>query len=109
MKPTITIARKTCEAIGARQVVVVAFDGMRRYSVTSYGETKAECAAVRPTCDAIADGIASGLLPAPGEYTRRSKDRRCRVCGCTNDHACMTPAGPCSWVEADLCSACETK
>jgi nucleoside 2-deoxyribosyltransferase len=32
--------------------------------------------------------------------------RRCRVCGCTDDRACMTEAGPCSWVQADLCSAC---
>jgi len=29
--------------------------------------------------------------------------RRCRVCGCTDDHACESG---CSWVETDLCSAC---
>jgi hypothetical protein len=29
--------------------------------------------------------------------------RSCRVCGCTDDHACE---GGCSWVEPDLCSAC---
>jgi hypothetical protein len=29
--------------------------------------------------------------------------RRCRVCGCTDDRACE---GGCSWIEADLCSAC---
>ena len=29
--------------------------------------------------------------------------RTCRVCGCTDDRAC---AEGCSWVEADLCSAC---
>jgi ParB family chromosome partitioning protein len=29
--------------------------------------------------------------------------RVCRVCGCTDDRACE---GGCSWVEADLCSAC---
>ncbi len=28
----------------------------------------------------------------------------CRVCGCTDHHACITPEGPCRWVEADLCS-----
>jgi hypothetical protein len=33
--------------------------------------------------------------------------RKCRVCGCTNDNACMTDKGPCSWVAPDLCSACE--
>ena len=30
----------------------------------------------------------------------------CRVCGCTDERACVTPAGPCHWVEPDLCSAC---
>ena len=35
--------------------------------------------------------------------------RRCRVCGCTDDKACMTDAGPCHWIEPDLCSACEGK
>lgn len=29
--------------------------------------------------------------------------RSCRVCRCTDDHAC---AGGCWWVEADLCSSC---
>ncbi len=29
--------------------------------------------------------------------------RRCRVCGCTDDHACP---GGCWWVSSDLCSAC---
>ena len=32
--------------------------------------------------------------------------RRCRKCGCTDERACVTPAGPCHWVEPDLCSAC---
>jgi hypothetical protein len=27
----------------------------------------------------------------------------CRICGCTEENACE---GGCSWVEADLCSAC---
>lgn len=33
---------------------------------------------------------------------------KCKVCGCTEDHACMTVEGPCSWAneEEDLCSAC---
>ena len=35
-----------------------------------------------------------------------SAKRRCRVCGCTDDHACP---GGCSWVEEDLCSACVGK
>lgn len=28
----------------------------------------------------------------------------CRVCGCTDDEACV---GGCWWVEADLCSGCQ--
>lgn len=27
----------------------------------------------------------------------------CRVCGCTDDHACATG---CSWIKPDLCSLC---
>ncbi len=31
----------------------------------------------------------------------------CRVCGCTDEHACDTGYGiPCSWLEQDLCSNC---
>jgi hypothetical protein len=32
--------------------------------------------------------------------------RTCRVCGCTDDNACVGLDGPCYWIEADLCSAC---
>lgn len=33
--------------------------------------------------------------------------RRCRVCGCTQEHACVDPEhGACWWIEADLCSHC---
>ena len=34
--------------------------------------------------------------------------RTCRVCGCDEDHPCLSPkdGAPCHWVEADLCSAC---
>jgi hypothetical protein len=56
------------------------------------------------------------------EGARRYRDRQrrkiplidgpcgpCRVCGCTDDHACMTSEGPCHWVGSDLCSACVGK
>lgn len=33
----------------------------------------------------------------------------CRVCGCSENDACETGEGPCSWVEPDLCSACVGK
>ncbi len=42
--------------------------------------------------------------PEPAE-----KAEICRVCGCTNDRACVTPDGPCYWVEPDLCSACAAR
>ena len=33
--------------------------------------------------------------------------RTCRVCGCTDDHACVgLLVGPCYWIEPDLCSSC---
>lgn len=32
--------------------------------------------------------------------------RACRVCGCTDDHACE---GGCCWVDKDLCSTCADK
>jgi len=37
--------------------------------------------------------------------------RRCRVCGCTDDHACIdtVTCEPCHWVEPDLCSVCADK
>lgn len=28
------------------------------------------------------------------------------MCGCTNEKACVTAAGPCYWVESNLCSVC---
>jgi len=31
--------------------------------------------------------------------------RQCRICGCTEDNACVTSDGPCHWVDVDLCSA----
>lgn len=36
-----------------------------------------------------------------------AEDLACRGCGCTEDDACATAAGPCRWVEPDLCSACQ--
>lgn len=65
---SITDARRVCEKVGARQVVIVAFtdtDPAIAFRVVSYGDTKAECAAVRPLCDAIADRLIDGSLPFP--------------------------------------------
>jgi hypothetical protein len=30
----------------------------------------------------------------------------CRVCGCSDDDACVVDGEPCGWVEPDLCSGC---
>lgn len=41
------------------------------------------------------------------EYPDAEPERVCRVCGCTEEDACVLPLGGCcTWVEADLCSAC---
>jgi hypothetical protein len=37
------------------------------------------------------------------DYDNERPERRCRICGCTDDDPC--PEG-CYWVEDDLCSAC---
>jgi len=41
------------------------------------------------------------------EFARHAGVRRCRKCGCTDERACITREGPCYWVAADLCSACD--
>jgi hypothetical protein len=65
MKPTIEAAKQTAIRMNARQVVVAAFDYNGRMAVVSYGVTKTECQDVRRLCDAIADGLMDGTLPAP--------------------------------------------
>ena len=32
--------------------------------------------------------------------------RACRVCGCTDDQACVGSGRPCSWAGPDLCTQC---
>ena len=80
MNPQIRHAQRACEAAKARQAVVVFIDEVGQYAVASYGETKAECAAVKPLCNAIADALDEGELPMPGEAVlggRRPSERRC--------------------------------
>ena len=52
--------------------------------------------------------LAAGSFFIPGrpatEGVWDGAEGRCRECGCTDARACP---GGCSWVEADLCSACE--
>jgi hypothetical protein len=48
--------------------------------------------------------------PYAGLLRSARNDRRvCRVCGCDDNHACLTDDGLCYWVEDDLCSACVGK
>jgi hypothetical protein len=35
----------------------------------------------------------------------KSEEQKCRVCGCTDNNACI---GGCHWIAYDLCSACHT-
>jgi len=70
MRPSIGLAKRACKGAGARQAVVVWFDAAGMYAVASYGETVAECTAVKPLCDAIADALAERLLPIPESPTR---------------------------------------
>ena len=49
----------------------------------------------------IGDGYeCSGACPVPNGAAV------CRVCGCTDEYGCD---GGCSWVEENLCSACQGK
>ena len=48
MNPKVIHAQRACEAAKARQAVVLFLDEHGQYAVASYGETKAECSAVKP-------------------------------------------------------------
>jgi len=79
MNPKVIHAQRACEAAKARQAIVVFIDEVGQYAVASYGETKAECAAVKPLCNAIADALDDGELPMPGEARlggRRPSERQ---------------------------------
>lgn len=87
MRPSIRIAQRACEAAKARQAVVVWFDEHGQYAVASYGETVAECSAVKPVCNAIADMFDSGYLQPPGdERDDAMNDRRRGELGGWNEY-----------------------
>lgn len=50
--------------------------------------------------------IASPTDAGRTEMADTAEGDRCRRCGCTDDRACATEDGPCSWAEPGLCSAC---
>ena len=76
MNPQIRHAQRACEAAKARQAVIVFIDEYGQFAVASYGETKAECTAVKPLCNAIGDAIDEGDLPMPGNSKRPRKSKR---------------------------------
>ena len=78
MNPKVIHAQRACEAAKARQAVVLFLDEHGQYAVASYGETKAECSAVKPLCNAIADALDEGLLPVPGNIQRLKRSDRQR-------------------------------
>ena len=61
-KTRVTDAKRLCEELGARAVIVIAVD-RDAFAVTSYGETVRECRQIAKLTDRIADGLASGALP----------------------------------------------
>lgn len=50
-------------------------------------------------------------VPPLGDFlAARESMRRCRICGCTQDNACLDRAArPCSWSAPGLCSACSAQ
>ncbi len=70
MKVPIREAQRVAENSKARQVVIIAIDGNGAFQVTSYGATKAECSAVKPMCNTIADALKSGKLGLNGEWVK---------------------------------------
>lgn len=72
---------------------------------TSTREKKAYPVTLTPAGRAYVDSLDKEDAPRV-----QTTARTCRICGCTDDHACRTKAGlPCSWVKPDLCSACAEK
>lgn len=87
MNPQVRHAQRACEAAKARQAVVVWFDEHGQFAVAGYGETKAECSAVKPLCNAIADMFDSGYLQPPGDQRDESlSDRRRGELGGWNEY-----------------------
>lgn len=76
-------------------------DVMKRFICTSCGKFSYSSASLENARNnkCIYPGCGGTLIPA-------DENQKCRVCGCTWDHACP---GGCYWVEPDLCSKCAGK
>jgi hypothetical protein len=89
------------EVIAGEELVLshVTRDGIRHTNVRLPAEQ------VRPLIEALEearDRIVE-TRPHPCPLPAPAEERRCRVCGCTDAHACWPT---CWWVAADLCSMC---
>jgi hypothetical protein len=69
-----------------------------------------------PVSEKLARGVSEQCQPEPVHHwempqLRQARVQRCRVCGCTEENACIDPdtGEPCYWVEPDLCSVCAEK
>lgn len=65
-------------------------------------------------CDALARGareeearlVRDRAFDLVEELQHAPLARRCITCGCTDERACMTPHGGCTWAREDECSEC---
>jgi hypothetical protein len=103
--------RVTDAVIGGGAFLRIDIPGKKgRVTTQYYSPGSVYC--ITPTTEAIARGVAEQNEPEPvhrwelPQLAAPAAVRKCRVCGCTEDHACLTADGPCHWVEDDLCSVC---
>lgn len=102
--------RVTDAVIGGGAFLRIDIPGKNSRQTTQY-YSPGSVYCITPTTEEIARAVAEQSEPAPVHrwelpQLQEAKIRRCRICGCTDDHACMTDEGPCYWIEDGLCSAC---
>ncbi len=102
--------RVTDAVIGGGSFLRIDIPGKNERVTTQY-YSPGSVYCITPTTEEIARSVSAQSEPEPVHrwelpQLQASSVRKCRVCGCTDDHACMTNEGPCHWVEEDLCSAC---
>lgn len=66
-------------------------------------------AVLRPIDGEVMEHEVQALVLNAGKNEMTPKERACRVCGCTQDAACLTNGVACHWVDDDLCSACDVR
>ena len=85
--------------------------GFQGFRYANGGLTRSEYDGTRESDDSpahiVVDGVWHPVLEE-GDWLFQ-RPRSCRVCGCTDNYGCPPPAGPCWWVEHDLCSVCQER